>query len=143
MFKSAKAMLEKSREIDRGMGKYAEKFSRFLWPWREQWLLLVVVILAILDFASTYILLELSHRNDVYESGLLAIWALDRGGFSYLLLVDIIAAVVLSLAALIARHLYTQKGYPGYGRAALVFLLAPYIFIALFAIVNNIILLFH
>jgi hypothetical protein len=143
MCKSAEALLSKSREIDRGLGRYVERLSRFLWPWRERWLLLVVGSLAILDFTSTYILLELSRRNDVYESGLLAIWALDRGGFPFLFLIDIVAAVVLALAAMTARYLYIKRGYKGYGRAAFVFLLAPYIIIAPIAIVNNISLLFR
>jgi hypothetical protein len=141
MFRSAKELLIKSREIDRGLGQYAERLSRHLWPWRERWLMAVVGVLAILDFASTYAILELSSKNNVYESGLLAFWALDRGGFSCLFLVDILAAVVLSIAALTARHIYIRHGFKGYGRAAFVFLLAPYIILALAAVVNNIIML--
>ena len=109
----------------------------------NQWLLLLVALLAILDFTSTYILLELSGKNDVYESGLIAIWALDRGGFTFLLLVDILTAIVLSLAALVAKYLYTKHGFASYGRASFVFLLLPYIAIASFAIVNNVVLLYR
>jgi hypothetical protein len=141
MFESARARLNRAREIDRGFGRYAERLSRFLWPWRERWLLVVVVSLAILDFTSTYILLDLSGKNSVYESGLLAMWAVDRGGFGFLLLVDMIAAVVLSLAAFTARHLYVKHGFAGYGRAAFVFLLAPYMVMAAIAIINNVVLL--
>lgn len=141
MFKSAKSFLERSREIDRGLGQHAEKVSRFIWPWREPWLLLVVAVLAILDFTSTYILLELSQKTGVYESGLLAIWALDSGGFALLLIVDIAAAAFLSLVAFVARYLYTKRGLPGYGRAAFVFVLTPYIVLAVIAIINNVVLL--
>ena len=98
MFRPNKATLERFRDIDRGFGRYAERLSRIFWPWREQWLLLVIGALPVLDFTSTYILLKLSGRNDVYESGLLAIWALNRGGFTFLFLVDLIAAVVLTSA---------------------------------------------
>jgi len=143
MFKPDKTRFERYREIDRGLGRHAEKVSRFLWPWQERRLFLVVGLLAVLDFTSTYTLLELSRRSDVYESGLVAIWALDRGGFPLLLLVDIIAALIMSLSALIARHLYSRHGFPGYGRAAFVFLLAPYIIIAAVAVINNIVLLFR
>ena len=141
MFEAAKDRLNRFREVDKGLGRYAEGISRFLWPWRERWLLLVIGSLAILDFTSTYVLLELSKKNDVYESGLIAIWALDRGGFTFLLLIDILAAVVLSLTAYAARYLYSKHGFKDYGRAAFVFLLIPYIVIAALAIVNNIILL--
>ena len=143
MFESARARLNRAREIDRGLGRYAKRLSRFLWPWRERWLLAVVALLAILDFTSTYILLELSRKNGVYESGLLAMWAVDRGGFGFLLLVDMIAALLLSLAAFTARYLYIKHGFAGYGRAAFVFLLTPYIIMAAVAIINNIVLLFH
>jgi hypothetical protein len=141
MFKSAKALFYRSREIDKEIGLHAERLSWFLWPRREHWLFLVVGALAILDFTSTYILLDLNKKAGVYESGLLAIWALDRGGFVFLFMVDIAAAVVPSLAAFTARYLYTRRGFPGYGRAAFVFLLVPYMIIAVAAIGNNIILL--
>jgi hypothetical protein len=142
MFRSAKTMRERSREIDRGLGKYAERLSRFAWPWQERWLLLAVGLLAIFDFSSTYILLDLSGKNNAYESGRVAIWALKIGGFPFLLLADLIAAVVLSSAAFISRYLYSKYGFKGYGRAAFVFLLAPYIIVTLVAVVNNIILLY-
>ncbi len=142
MFKPDKHKLDRFREIDRGLGRYAERISRFLWPWQERWLWLVVGLLAILDFASTYILLDLSGKDNVYESGRMAIWALKIGGFPFLLLVDLIAAVVLSLMAFIARYLYGKHGFKDYGRAAFVFCLIPYIVVTAAAIVNNTILLF-
>jgi hypothetical protein len=141
MFGSAKAMLEKSREIDRGLGRYAGRLSRWLWPWPEKWLIVLVGSLAVLDFSSTYVLLELSGKPGAYESGFLAIRALARGGFPYLLLLDLAAALFLALAALIARRLYTRRGLPDYGRAAFVFLLMPYIVIATYAVINNVVLL--
>ena len=141
MFRSAKAILSKSREIDKSLGRYAEALSRFLWPWRELWLLIVIGLLAAFDYASTYVLLEMSGKNNAYESGRLAIWALERGGFPFLFVVDIVAAGVVSLAAFTARYLYIKYGFRDYGRAAFVFLLAPYILITALAIVNNIILL--
>jgi len=141
VFKSTKAILNKSRRIDRSLGRYAEALSRFLWPWRELWLLIVIGLLAILDFTSTYALLELSGKNNFYESGRLAIWALEIGGFPFLFVVDIAAAGVISLAAFTARHLYIKYGFRDYGRAAFVFLLTPYIIMTAFAIINNIILL--
>jgi hypothetical protein len=142
MFRSAKAIGNKAREIDRGLGQRVEGISRFLWPWRERWLWLVVGLLAILDFTGTYILLDLSGKNNVYESGRVAIWALKIGGFPFLLLVDLIAAIVLSLAAFLARYLYNKHGFKGYGRAAFIFILAPYIIVTAVAIVNNFVLLF-
>jgi hypothetical protein len=71
----------------------------------------------------------------------MAAWALRIGGFLYLFVIDVIAAVVLSLIALIARYLYNKHGFTGYGRAAFVFILTPYIVITLFAVANNIFLL--
>jgi hypothetical protein len=141
VLKSARSLRERAGTIDRGLGRYAERLSRVLWPWRERWLLLLVAALAVLDFTSTFILLALSGRHGVYESGRLALWALDRGGFAFLLLVDVLAAAVLSLAAWTARRLYARHGCPDYGRAAFVLLLLPYVFIAACAVVNNLVLL--
>jgi hypothetical protein len=141
VFKSYRDRLNKAREIDKGLGRYAERLSRFIWPWRELWLLAVAGSLSILDFLSTYALLGLSGKVDVYESGRLAVWALDKGGFFLLLLVDVVVVGALSLAALVVRYVYTRNGFRDYGRAAFVFLLMPYVFVAAFAIVNNTILL--
>jgi hypothetical protein len=131
----------KSRKIDRGLGKYAERFSRFLWPWRERWLLAVAGSFCFFDFLSTYILLELSGRTDVCESGFLASRALAVGGFSYLFLIDLIAVVVMSLLAFGARHIYVRQGLNDYGRAAFVFILFPYNVVTALVIINNIIML--
>jgi len=136
-------LINKCREIDRNLGNYAERLSRIIWPWHELWLLLVVGILIIGDYTSTYALLELKRNPTAYESGRLALWALQRGGFPYLFVIDITAAVILSLAALIARRLYIKHGFTGYGRAACVFILTPYIIYTIYAVVNNIILQFR
>jgi len=141
IFLFSKTFLHKTREIDRGLGRYVERFSRYLWPWREKWLVLLVGTLVVLDFSSTYLLLVLSKKDNFYESGLLAAWALDRGGFAFLLLIDIVAAVFLSLAAFTVRYLYNKQGFYNYGRTAFVFLLFPYIAFTVLAIANNIILL--
>jgi hypothetical protein len=143
VFKSSEALMNKCREIDRNLGHYAEKLSRILWRWPELRLLIVVGVLIIMDFASTYALLGLNKSQDVYESGRLAFWALERGGFPLLFIVDITAAVILSLAALIARRLYIKHGFTGYGRAAFVFILTPYIIVTVLAIANNISLQFR
>ena len=131
---SAKAMAEKSRQRDRGLECHVEKLSRFLWPWRESWFLVVVGFLCILDYTSTYFALELRGNIHTYESGPLAIWALETGGFAFLLLIDIIAVVTLSFVAIALRHLYLRSGFEGYGRAAFVIFLSPYVVITIIAI---------
>lgn len=140
MSRSARSFRLRAGALDRSFGRYAERLSRFLWPWSERRLLFLVGCLALLDFTSTFILLALSGRHGVYESGLVAGWALDGGGFALLLLVDVLAAAVLSLAAFAARWLYTKRACPDYGRAAFVFLLLPYVTFAAFAVVNNLFL---
>ncbi len=141
MFKSAREVIYKTRELDRGLGKYTEKISRFIWPWRESSLLIVAGCLCLVDFLTTYILLALTGRNDVYESGLIASRALAAGGFPFLLVVDIIAVAVLSLLAFVARLFYVKRGLQDYGRAAFVFILIPYVFVTAVVIINTIIIL--
>jgi hypothetical protein len=141
MEKSLKEFLERSREIDRGLGRHAEKLSRIIWPAPEKWLIALVGLLALLDFTSTYLVLNMGNPN-IYESGLFAAWALDSGGFFFLLLLDIAAAVVLSTLAFVARYVYRKRGLPDYGRAAFVFLLAPYVVITVVAVINNVIMFF-
>ena len=141
MLSSLKAASEKAREIDRGFGIKAERVSLLIWPWPEMRLLVLIGSLAFLDFASTYYVLELSGKANVSESGSLALWSLDNGGFLLLFIIDLLAAVFLALIALGSRHLYAKNGFPGYGRAAFVFLLIPYIVVAVFAVFNNLIIL--
>ena len=136
-----RARQERAHEIDRGLGRYAEKLSRFVWPWPESRLLVMVFVVAISDFLSTY--LVLTFKNNAYESGSVAQWALDKGGFFLLLGVDLMVAGVLSLAAIGIRSFYARIKVQGYGRAAFVFILIPYACFAAFAVANNIILLFR
>jgi hypothetical protein len=136
----ARERLRRSLERDRSLERHFEALSHRLWPWRLSLLVWVVVLLAVLDHASTYALLELSGNRQVYESGLLARWALRLGGFEVLLIVDIAAAGVLSFTAVLVRHLYSRYGFAGFGRAAFVLLLVPYAVIAMAAIYNNLLL---
>ena len=81
------------RSIDRGRAaeRYIERLSKIIWPWHEGWLVPIVALLAALDYISTYFLLEFSGRADVYEGGLLAGWALHRGGFDGLYIMNAVA----------------------------------------------------
>ena len=123
LFRWAKGMVRQSIERDRSSERYVEAMSRALWPWQESRLLFIVGLLALLDFASTYAVLELSGRADVYEGGLLADWALQMGGFFRLFWVDIFAISALLLAAVAIRLLHVKFGFKGFGRAAFVVLL--------------------
>ena len=127
---------------DRSFERRAEAMSRVLWPWPESRLAALVFVLAILDFSSTFALLALSGRDDVFESGIMAYWVLTRGGFSLLLLVDLAAVSVLVIIAMILRLSQARCGFGGYGRAGFVFLLAPYVVWTTGAVFNNIILNF-
>lgn len=69
VFGLAKDMVRKSIERDRAKERYAEAASRSLWPWWESWLLAMVGLVAVLDYVSTYAVLELSERADIYEGG--------------------------------------------------------------------------
>lgn len=142
VFGLAKSMVRKSLERDRSSERYVEAVSRSLWPWRESWLLVLVLLLAVLDYVSTYAALELSGKMDVYEGGLLANWALRMGGFTRLFWVDMAAVSVLLLAALAFRFLHSKFGFKGFGRTAFVVVLVPYIVITMAAIFNNIVLTF-
>ncbi|MDO8751808.1 MAG: hypothetical protein Q7K03_11825 [Dehalococcoidia bacterium] len=117
-----------------------ERFSLRVWPWREAWLTRCVALLAVLDFLSTYALLELSHKRYVYESGPMARSALETGGFQALLVADFLAVGILCLLAVGARIAYSRFGYHGYARAAYVATLLPYVAVASFATVNNLVL---
>jgi len=79
VFGLAKSMVRKSLERDRSSERYVEAVSRSLWPWRESRLLVLVLLLAVLDYVSTYAALELSGRMDGYEGGPLASWAPENG----------------------------------------------------------------
>ena len=142
IFELVKGMVRKSLERDRASERYVEALSRSLWPWRESWLLALVSLLVVLDYASTYAALELSGKAYVYEGGPLASWALQMGGFVGLLLIDVIAASALLLIALTVRFIYSRFGFRGYGRTAFVVILVPYAVVTMAVIFNNVVLTF-
>ena len=135
-----KQSVKRSFERDRRVEPYAEAVSRRLWPWREQRLLAVVVVLVILDFISTYAFLQSTGIAYTNESGLLAGWALRMGGFGLLFLGDMGAVLALSLVAMAARSIYLRIGFKGLARAAFVLLLVPYAVMAVAAVINNVVL---
>ena len=142
MFKDYKDRMRKSRELERSFDRPLETISRKIWPYTELKLVFYICILAVLDFTSTFIALELSGNNQVSEVGVLAKWALQTGGFPKLLLVD--AAVIcglISIAAL-ARYLYLRLGLKGFARAAFAFLLTPYFIFIMGVVVNNVVVVF-
>ena len=95
--------------------------------------------MAALDYLTTYALLELSDKPHVYESGILAHWALQAGGFKGLLLVDALAVGTLCLLAVAARFLYSRFSFHGFARAAYVAFLLPYTVATLLASANNLV----
>ena len=135
-------IIRKGMVKEKAFDQKAYAVSRRLWPWQESRLLALVVALVILDFCSTYAFIELSGNTKVYESGLLARWALQMGGFTRLFLVDLIATSSLLLAAIAVRIIYSRWGFSGYGRVAFVILLVPYVVVTIAAIFNNVALTF-
>jgi hypothetical protein len=128
---------EKSRKIDQGFDITAGKISRAIWPIREVWLFAVAGFLMLSDFTSTY----LAMKNDprVGELNPLAAQALNKGGFPLLFLFDLAFVGLWCLLSLGARYLYSRVGYKGYGRAAFVLLMVPYIFWTSLIVVNNVV----
>ena len=124
------------------MERHVGAWSRFLWPWHHAWLFPLVTLLAALDLISTYVLLELSGKTNVYESGPLASWALRRGGFNGLYIMNAVAVGLLCLIAASARLFYARFGLTGFARASYVAVLVPYTVAALAAVVNNLLLTF-
>jgi hypothetical protein len=141
-FDFMKSRLSKSFERERHLERPVEKLSRVLWPWPESKLIMFVSLLAFLDFASTYAFLRLSGNQRVFEAGPLASWALQTGGFLKLFLIDGASMGLLILLALSTRLLYNRLGFPGFGRAAFVIVLAPYAIIIIAVVMNNILLTF-
>jgi hypothetical protein len=135
-----KDRMRKAVERDRRAERYMEAASRFLWRWREPWLLAFVASVALLDYASTYAILALSGKSYLNEAGSLASWALDKGGFAGLFLADMAAVLAISLVAITLRFVLFRFGFRGFGRAAFVFLLVPYAVVAMVAVINNLIL---
>jgi hypothetical protein len=137
-----KNRMRRSVERERALEPRFEAFSRLLWPWAESKLILFIISMAFLDSVSTYTALNLSINNQVSEVGLIASWALKTGGFPYLFLVEITIIAVLLLLAMVIRLFYIRMGFPGFGRAAFVFLLAPYTIVILAVVFNNILVTF-
>ena len=142
LFGFANATIRKSLERDRHLEPSVGKWSRIIWPWHHSWLIPLVALLAALDLISTYVLLEVSGKVNVYESGPLASWALRRGGFNGLYIMDAVAVGLLCLFAATARLFYNSRGLGGYARISYVAVLVPYAIAALAAIVNNLLLVF-
>ncbi len=138
----ARDIIRWSIKRDRGLERHAVAMSRWLWPWRESKLLILVCCLAVLDYISTYAFLTLSPNNNVYESGLIASWALQKDGFRGLLLADILAVITVFAVAISARFIYAKSGFAGFGRATFVVMLTPYVIVTMAVIFNNIVLTF-
>ena len=137
-----KDIIKKSLEVDRSTERYVEAVSRSLWPWGESRLLALVGLLVMLDYLSTFAALELSGNKYLYEGGLLANWALQTAGFAGLFLFNIFIISALLLTALTIRFLHFKFGFEGFGRAAFVVMLAPYVVVTMAAIFNNVLLTF-
>ena len=135
---AAEASVEKGRSIEQGL----TLVSRAIWPWHHALLFPLIALLAAMDLVSTYALLELSGKPDVYESGPLAAWALQRGGFNALYIMNVVAVGVLCLIAVAARWYYIRLGLKVFARTAYVVVLVPYALVAFAAIVNNFLLTF-
>lgn len=135
-----KGRLKKAVERDRRAERYVEAVSKFLWRWREPWLLAFVAFMALMDYASTYAILALSGKSYLNEAGSLASWALEKGGFAGLFLADLLAVFAISLVAITLRFTLLRFGFRGFGRAAFVFLLVPYAVMAMVAVINNLVL---
>ena len=130
--------LERSRSLEDRM----KQVSRAIWPWQMSWLFPLVALLAALDLISTYALLELSGKTDVYEGGLLAKRALRLGGWNGLYIMNAGAVGFLSIVAVSARFFYGRFGLQGFARTAYVSVLVPYAVAASAAVVNNVVMTF-
>lgn len=135
-------VFEKSIKRDRGADPHVGAISRFIWPWRESRLLFFVGCMVALDFASTFVAVELSGNEFIGEGGRLANWALDTGGFAGLFLFDVAAVATMFAVAFAVRRLYSRSGYVGFARIAFVVALLPYAISTAGAVFNNVMLAF-
>ena len=142
VFGSMRGLVKKSTERDRASEHYIESASKCLWPWSEPKLLIMVSLVAVLDYTSTYAALKLSGNGNIYEASPLASWALHAGGFGGLLLADLAVISILLLLAAVIRFLFSRFGFKGFGRAAFVILLVPYLVATMVAVFNNVALTF-
>ena len=141
-FEIARDRIKRNVERERALEKHFEAASRRLWPWSDFRLAALVILLAMLDYTSTYAFLELSGNEALCESGRLASWALNKGGITLLLWVDLAAVSALVLLAISLRFFQFRFGFRGYGRTCFVVLLLPYAVITLAVIFNNVVLVF-
>jgi hypothetical protein len=141
-FDGVRNRFRKNIERERNLDRPIHAFSRVLWPYPESKLVFYISILAVLDFVSTFAALELSGNNQVYESGFLAKWALQTGGFPVLFLVDVVSICSLICLAFSARALYMKSGFNGFGRAAFVLMLMPYFVVIMGVVTHNVLLSF-
>ena len=135
-----RAGANKSSEQNQLLERRLRVASKSLWPWDIAWLVPLVALLAAADLLSTYILLELSGKSGVYESGVLASWALRRGGFNGLYIMNAVAVGLLCAIAATARLLYGRSGLSGFARTAYVVVLVPYAAASMAAVANNLLL---
>jgi hypothetical protein len=138
IYDSAKDRLKAGLERQRALEVPLESFSRRLWPWSHSKLVFLIVVLAVLDYVSTYAFLTFG-GPDLVEGGRLAAWALQRGSFSGLFLMDALTVGTLIILAFSLRSLYSRLGFRGLGRTAFVFLLMPYFVVVMAVVYNNII----
>jgi hypothetical protein len=141
-FESLRQKLKRNIERERPLERPLERVSRKLWPWSEAKLVRYVILLAAMDYLSTYVFLEISPNRHLREGGPLAGWALRTGGFGKLFLVDAAIVLILISLAIGFRWLYGRLGFGGLGRTAFVFLLVPYFVVTLAVVYNNILLAF-
>ena len=141
MTNAAKALLS-PRSIGRGRAVegLVARLSTIVWPWRLGWLVPLVALLAALDLISTYLLLEHSGKTYVYESGPLAAWALNKGGYNSLYVTNALGVGFLCAVAVGVSRLYTPLGLTGFARAAYVIALVPYAVATFAAVTNNVVL---
>jgi hypothetical protein len=137
-----KARYEESIKREQKLQHPIEAFARLLWPYSESKLIFYVVVMAIMDFVSTFIALALSGNDQIGEAGLLARWALRTGGFPRLLLADIVLIGTLVCLAICSRAFYKRAGFAGFGKAAFIFLLVPYLVVIMGVVINNTLLTF-
>ncbi len=138
IYDSAKDSFKKGLNRQRVLEAPLEAFSRKLWPWSDSKLVFFIVVLAILDYVSTYAFLTFG-SPDLVEGGPLAAWALQKRGFSGLFLMDMLTVGTLIILAFSLRSLYSKLGFRGLGRTAFIFLLIPYFIVAMAVVYNNII----
>jgi hypothetical protein len=115
-----------------------EAFSKKIWPWSDSKLIFFVVVLACLDYVSTFAFLTFGSDN-LSEGGLLAGWALRTGGFPKLFLVDVAVVGTLIMLALKIRSFYAKLGFQRMGRAAFILILVPYFVVIVAVVYNNVV----